>query len=159
MTFEEAKDQVAKDELFDDWTDFFGTMMKDNVAIYRALEKAANLFATAKAAQETESLKREVEELKASEEELCTKVEKEQKETVRVYDHYEKQMTKLQAEINSKAAQAWEEGLSVGLKAFNNDSIPHNPYLPKIQAGDISPQTNTNGYFTTGNKLNIGDFT
>jgi len=44
-TFDQCKDEVANNELFDDWIDFFGTNMKDVRTISRALEKAAEFYA------------------------------------------------------------------------------------------------------------------
>lgn len=78
-TFQQCKDEVAKEFKCTDFSDFEDSYYDDYDKVLRLLSKAAELLA------------------------------------------------------NSRAEEAWEEGLAIGLKAFENDTIPHNPYkeLPK----------------------------
>ena len=128
MTFEEAQAiawNKARSEKGSMW-------MPSSFEIEKIHTEAAELYATAKAAQETEKLKRE---LKASSAYISA-----------IETDYAKCASALidsKAEINSKAAQAWEEGCEAQLKrAMSYYGIfpgqaalpcpkPTNPYLPK----------------------------
>jgi hypothetical protein len=92
LTFEEAKDQVAKEQGLDKFPKL--------PAPYQVLyEKTAELYATAKAAQETETLKREIQA-------------------------YELTVQNLRNGL----AQAWEEGYTAANDDMSDLNDSTNPY-------------------------------
>lgn len=81
----------------------------------------------AKAVEEANELRNQITDLKREIEAYDIALELGQ----RTIDEYYNEEVRLKAEINSKAAQAWEEGYKAGYAShpvFNSDT---NPYLPK----------------------------
>lgn len=93
LTWEEAKDQVAKKMLFDDWSDFFGTFLKDQSEISRATKEAAELYASSRV--------REVEETNAKLTGIVTHFEHEMELTKSLLEASEQENKRLQELIDT----------------------------------------------------------
>jgi len=141
MTFEEAKHKVAMDDGSDFGWDTDYEFRLNMTSLKIMMTKAAELYATAKAAQALEEIQRlnrmiYERDLVIKQENMKWACEERDKEIARL-----KEIIK-----HSKAAQAWEEGQDAFIAAYKDefkdehleyldfmkDRIkPTNPYLPK----------------------------
>jgi len=143
MTFEEAKDQVAKKYDYKDWQDLYlESLVSAHFNIKPYIDEAAELYATAKAAQVTAERDDLKMTLESSEKlRVIQQTEIETLKSVIINDfglqsNLQGYVSGLLAEIerlNSKAAQAWEECFKAveSQTSFLGILKPTNPYLPK----------------------------
>jgi hypothetical protein len=129
MTFQEAKDKVAKKytTLNLNWDNVWSSYGRQITA------EAAELYATAKAAQETETLKREIED---SKENLIIMAKHFEENSYEIAKQCIKLKNEIQAyeltvqNLRNGLAQAWEEGCNAGLVGKEFFSNPYKQEKP-----------------------------